>query len=137
MTRAEAEVCMRFSLPVYVVSAEDIDYPAGYQGSREPPKYYKIMEAHKFYNKEFHRWDYSFATSPENAQRSWKTEPADNLLIDESKRDFIESEIRKAEKQYIKRVIENLLVAGENKTSLVKMFRNLIDEVKEQMNGKR
>lgn len=121
MNNIEADICLKRSYPVRIIKPPEWS----------TAKHYKITELHKcregWVSKEFIM---TAGLSPENNQRTSHTEQIDNIEVLPEFAELLAADYKQQRSKFIKALVKELLDSGENKTTLGKKLKELIDEIR-------
>ncbi|MBR4543533.1 MAG: hypothetical protein IKO53_04905 [Lachnospiraceae bacterium] len=122
MNNIEADICLKRALPVRIIMQTN-EY--------QKAKHYMITELHKcregWVSKDFIM---TAGLSPENNQRTSFTEKIDNIEVLPEFEKTLAVFYKNQRRKIIKALVTELLDSGENKTTLGKMLKDLIDDIR-------
>ena len=122
MNNIEADICLKCQLPVRIINPKE---------PYQKVKSYKITELHKFKDRWVnHEYIMSAGLSPENNQRTSFTQNINDLEVLPEFKNFLAKKYEQQRKKIIKSLVKELLDDGENKTTLGKKLKNLVDEIR-------
>ena len=128
MTRTEAEICMRFGLLVRLIKPTE---PYGDQS-------YTIKELDKLIpymkrGESDHNFQYvAHLFTTDGVRAPGYTIELELIDVVPSSKKFVSEQVAVAEERYVKSIITKKLAAGENKTTLTKWLKNIIDDIKKK-----
>ena len=124
MTNVEADICMKFSLPIYIDKQSPLE--AWEQGI------FKIRSLQKCFNREFRKAQHTALLSRDETPRVEYSALVNELRVVNDFEDFLKTNVEERETAYIKNAINKRLNKGQSQTDIINDIRAICAEAKKQ-----